>query len=279
MTTAAPFFPLYLKDWLMDTRGFTHEDKGVLVDLLCVAWERGGLPTQPEVVRKLANCTPQEWRRVWPTVQAGWIERDGLFIYPKLEVARQRMVERSALAKAKAAKRWRGSTSSHGADATADATADAGADAGADATASRQHTSRHRVSNAKQEAREDLPPNPPSLAVARAASKDDPHTPTALRFPTVGGEASWALTEAQVAAWVELFPSLDVRAECRGALAWVLANPSRRKTARGMPAFLVAWLSRSNDRRPSSAPALGRADGPPPPPPADDVLRKLGLLA
>ena len=55
----------------------------------------------------------------------------------------------------------------------------------------------------------------------------------------------WLLTEAQIEAWVTLFPTLDVRAECRAAWVWIDANPTRRKTARGMKRFLGGWLIRS----------------------------------
>jgi hypothetical protein len=69
-----------------------------------------------------------------------------------------------------------------------------------------------------------------------------------LAFPCDGSTRTWTLTDAQVQAWSEAYPSLDVLAECRKALVWVQAN--RRKTARGMPAFLVGWLNRAtNDPR------------------------------
>jgi hypothetical protein len=69
-----------------------------------------------------------------------------------------------------------------------------------------------------------------------------------LTFPTDGNLRSWDLTEAKVGEFREAFPSLDVVAECRKALAWVNANPSKRKTPRGMPGFLFRWLSRAQDR-------------------------------
>jgi hypothetical protein len=90
-----------------------------------------------------------------------------------------------------------------------------------------------------------------SEALARSEPPPPPPEPpgrTALRFPTVGPIASWALSDPQVATWAELFPNLDVLAECQQALAWVLANPTKTKTARGMPGFLVRWLGRSADR-------------------------------
>lgn len=73
-------------------------------------------------------------------------------------------------------------------------------------------------------------------------------SPTVLEFPTVGkGPRHYDVTEAQVSTWMSLFPSVDVMQELRSALAWVIANEGRRKTAGGMPRFLVNWLTRSND--------------------------------
>lgn len=73
-------------------------------------------------------------------------------------------------------------------------------------------------------------------------------TPPFLTFPTVGQAQGWTLSEAQVAEWASLYPGLDVAAECRKALAWLKANTGRQKTAKGMPRFLVSWLTRSTDR-------------------------------
>lgn len=71
-------------------------------------------------------------------------------------------------------------------------------------------------------------------------------SPVVLTFPTNGEAKQWQLTEQQVNEWLELYPTLDVMAECRKALAWVQSN--NRKTARGMRKFLTSWLSRACDR-------------------------------
>lgn len=73
--------------------------------------------------------------------------------------------------------------------------------------------------------------------------------PALLVFPTVGtGGTHWPLSAQQVNEWRDLFPGLDVLAEAKKALAWVKANPGKRKTAKGMPKFLVSWLTRTVDR-------------------------------
>lgn len=92
-----------------------------------------------------------------------------------------------------------------------------------------------------------------------SSETDSVSEPALLTFSTVGKSPTWALTASRVAEWASLYPSLDVEAECRKALAWVSANPDRRKTAKGMPAFLVNWLNRAADRGGSpaqSAPGL-----------------------
>ena len=67
--------------------------------------------------------------------------------------------------------------------------------------------------------------------------------PALLTFRTVGKPAQWSLTQTQVDLWVLAYPQTDVLQEARKALAWLEAN--NRKTARGMPAFLVRWLGKA----------------------------------
>ena len=90
-----------------------------------------------------------------------------------------------------------------------------------------------------------------TASVARAGREDVPveETPAVLVFPVVGPFGpGWPLTQGRIDEWRALFPDLDVLAQCRAALAWITASPTRRKTAKGMPRFLVGWLTRSNDR-------------------------------
>jgi hypothetical protein len=83
----------------------------------------------------------------------------------------------------------------------------------------------------------------------RASGSQQDTSPPFAEFPVVGTEGSvWRLTEAQVAEFAKLFPGVDVRQEMRCALAWVIANPGRRKTGRGMLRYLAGWLTRATDR-------------------------------
>lgn len=113
----------------------------------------------------------------------------------------------------------------------------------------------HWIASPDRQAGVDLPPSPspspsptPRGKSGSAAPQSDA-SPAVLVFPVVGrGSDSWALTESAIADWRTAYPNLNIRAECQKALAWVIANHSRRKTAKGMPAFLVNWFSRATNR-------------------------------
>lgn len=105
---------------------------------------------------------------------------------------------------------------------------------------------------------------PPAPAPAPAPKEEEPaaqvcdeppkaaaSSPTVLTFPTVGKKKEpkeWHLIEAKLAEYRESFPGVDVLACCRAALQWCRDNPARRKTARGMPAFLSRWLTQEQNR-------------------------------
>lgn len=67
-----------------------------------------------------------------------------------------------------------------------------------------------------------------------------------MTFPTKGGE--WTPDAVRVFRWEQLYRQLDVQQELRKAAAWLEANPTRRKTDRGMPKFLVGWFNRATPR-------------------------------
>jgi hypothetical protein len=94
---------------------------------------------------------------------------------------------------------------------------------------------------------------------AKPASPPEDHSATVLNFPCVGkGATEWPLTEAKLSQYQESFPGVDVLAECRKARQWCIDHPTKRKTARGMPAFLTRWLSNAQDRPAGSVREIGQ---------------------
>lgn len=68
-------------------------------------------------------------------------------------------------------------------------------------------------------------------------------------FPVVGTKgSSWGMPRSLLEELQRAYPPLDVPAEARLARAWLVSNPTKRKTPNGMPRFLNAWMTRANDR-------------------------------
>ena len=76
-----------------------------------------------------------------------------------------------------------------------------------------------------------------------------PENPNAeiLTAPLADG-TTWTISQSMIEDWSRSFPNLEVRAQILGAVAWLEANPKKRKTAKGMPRFLTSWLLRTVSR-------------------------------
>ena len=61
------------------------------------------------------------------------------------------------------------------------------------------------------------------------------------------GGTEYLIDQAEQARLKELYPRVDVIQELRNMSAWCEANPSRRKTVRGVNRFIVSWLNRSTE--------------------------------
>ena len=61
-------------------------------------------------------------------------------------------------------------------------------------------------------------------------------------------KALYPITQQDVDDWQTLFPAVDVLGELRKMVAWAEANPTRRKTDKGIRRFVVAWLGKEQDK-------------------------------
>lgn len=100
---------------------------------------------------------------------------------------------------------------------------------------------------AEAESKKKLDSSEPQSAAA------EPHDPIRLNLPIVGSEnKTYPLRLSQITRWRELYPDLEIFQELNKACAWLEANPSKRKTERGIKRFCLAWLERAQNgyRRP-----------------------------
>ena len=60
------------------------------------------------------------------------------------------------------------------------------------------------------------------------------------------------VTPDDIAEHTALYPAIDVVQELRNMAGWLVANPAKRKTARGIKRFINSWLCRAQDKGGSS---------------------------
>lgn len=69
----------------------------------------------------------------------------------------------------------------------------------------------------------------------------------ATDLPTNTG-TEWKPIQAELDAWEKAYPEIDIPATMLEMRAWLIANPTRRKTFDGMPRFVNTWLSKEQNR-------------------------------
>jgi hypothetical protein len=66
-------------------------------------------------------------------------------------------------------------------------------------------------------------------------------------IPLVDG-TEFEVRESHCREWTDAYPAVDVRQQLRHMRQWCIANQSRRKTRRGVIAFIVGWLAKEQDK-------------------------------
>lgn len=77
-------------------------------------------------------------------------------------------------------------------------------------------------------------------------------TPPAISLPLNDG-TEYSVTVEQCQEWAGLYPAVDVIQQLRNMRGWLDANPAKRKTKRGINAFIVRWLAKEQDKGGSAA--------------------------
>lgn len=79
------------------------------------------------------------------------------------------------------------------------------------------------------------------------ASTPEPEEPPVISF-ILNDKSRYPIRQAQVDEWSGLYPAVDIMQELRKMAGWLDANPSKRKTKRGILRFVNGWLAREQDK-------------------------------
>nr|DAL44835.1 MAG TPA_asm: replisome organizer [Caudoviricetes sp.] len=110
-----------------------------------------------------------------------------------------------------------------------------------------------------------LNPNPIQYEYESKSEEDSAEpqaasTPPAISLPLNDG-TEYPVSVEQCQEWAGLYPAVDVIQQLRNMRGWLDANPAKRKTKRGVNAFIVRWLAKEQDKGGSAA-QYGRAAKP-----------------
>ncbi len=101
---------LWCRDLLGDqaAEGWSTEEFGAHVKLLCIAWQRGGIPADGKTRARLLGLSPQRETAIWGAIAHYWqlSTQDTLLVNPEQEQERAEAEARSKAAKRSAEARW-----------------------------------------------------------------------------------------------------------------------------------------------------------------------------
>jgi hypothetical protein len=105
----------------------------------------------------------------------------------------------------------------------------------------KQGATNKNVKNDNNEKKEDIKP------VARAKALRVIDDSPVMAYMPLTGSKQYELQQSQTDKWKELYPSVNLQSEVSKMIGWLDANPTKRKTSRGILKFMNNWLSRAQD--------------------------------
>lgn len=234
-STSPPAFLFYPRDLLSSTAValMTPEARGGYLMLLAHAWlqERPGwLPADDASLAALSGLNGR-WEACKPMIERAFTVKEGYWVQCRMVAEREKRTSFQRLQQQRANAGWR----------------------------------KRKENQALSGINPAMPERCLSFAFASSSSKNKESTPPAqsLRaakprsgripaqgspsLPTNTGE-SWQPTQEELDAWAQAYVGLDVIGTLREAAAWLIANPTRRKTFNGMSRFVNGWLAREQNR-------------------------------
>ncbi|MCD7824576.1 MAG: hypothetical protein LUH14_01190 [Clostridiaceae bacterium] len=96
----------------------------------------------------------------------------------------------------------------------------------------------------QSESKSESESNPDICSEPQAAAEPE-EMPVITLLLNTGEE--YRVMQKDVEEWMGLYPAVDVMQELRSMKGWCLANPTKRKTARGVTRFINSWLAKAQN--------------------------------
>lgn len=236
----APGFWFFTGDWLKDPelRFCSIFARGLLVDLLCymfeakeqgyLTWADGSARSDREIVDAISGgSTEEKLSALHELLKKGVLSRDS-----------RGAVYSRRLSKLKEVSEARRKSGSKGGSKT-----QANLKQIANQTTKQKRGVTDTVSDSVSVSDSDLDTKKKDSSEPPRASEP---VDTSITFSCVGKDPGpWNPPLKLIQVFRDAYPHHDVVGELRKAVAWIVANPGKRKTKKGMPAFLNRWMERA----------------------------------
>ena len=222
-----PYLPLWTDAYIADTTHLTNEEHGVYMRLLMAAWRTPDctLPATDKRLRTIVGMSADEWDQVRETIMEFFTFERGRLIQKRLQKERQVSIARK----------------------------EAGSKGGSKSQANRKQnpkqTPEQNQTNPYPSPSSDPYPNSdPSPEPSPAVGAEPEIGPAPIvRLPLAAKGAEALITDNMIPEWEEAYPGVNVRQQLKAMRQWLLANPKRRKTERGIHTFIVNWLAKEQN--------------------------------
>lgn len=294
---ALPYMQLYIADYLADTMHLSTEEHGAYLLLMFNYWQTGRAIPKNRLA-KIARVSSERWGAVEESLSEFFIDNGTEWIHERIEddlaAVRETLAKRSSAGKASAqSRRNRKETQSASESNTCSTGVGSVFEHDANKQATNKDTDPDKDTDLKDQnllrGAEKISPTQPDENLgscglnlhdgtrpahagperrplsAGVPSTPRPDDPEFIRLPLNDG-AEFTVTESQIAEFETLYPAVNVRQALRNQRGWLLSDPRRRKTARGIRKFITGWLAKDQDRggnRGRDSPALSRDISPP----------------
>jgi uncharacterized protein YdaU (DUF1376 family) len=88
-----PWIPLYYRDFLASTMGWSTSERGAYALLLFAQWESGPLDSDPSVLARIAGVTPDEMKEMWKRIGRKFRPTPDGLINERCDAEREKVVQ------------------------------------------------------------------------------------------------------------------------------------------------------------------------------------------
>lgn len=233
----SPAFQYYPRDILSDInyQAMTWAERGMYHHLMDICWMETFIPDDPAILARVLGITPEAFSEAWKVIgkcfKGG--SENGQLVHPRLDIERAKQAQ------------WK-EKSARGGKLSAHKRKKAKAEVPQQGGCPLVGTKRQPKVNSSSSSSS----SNNNLSNDRLLDGATLPTPAEVftELPCTGKTQTWPVTKSYIAEMAPLYPGIDIQSEILRAKGWLLNNPTKRKTDRGMTSFLGRWFAREQDK-------------------------------